>query len=387
MSRGNHADNHEEDLEAGAEDGAGAAAGHGAEDGAGDGADGPVELPDLADALEVVEDFLLGEQPSLTRVEVAERAGVPSAVAEQMWRLMGFPHQTDDAVAFTPADVEALRLAHDLMELGILGPDSQAALVRTWGRSFARLAEWQTSLLTDVAVEGPDPQQRLTELAGSVLPRVEKLQSYVWRRHLASATSRMLSVDSTGSAVTRLAVGFVDIVGYTSQSKNLTERELVDWLEHFEDAATGLVVDHGGRLIKTIGDEVLFVADDPSAAAEVALALAARGADPEDRLPQVRAGIAYGEVVSRLGDVFGPTVNIAARLTSVARPGTVLVDRGAYEALSGRPGDDGPAGDDGPTAADDSDGEDADSPYAFRRTRRTPVKGYARLQPWVLRRR
>jgi adenylate cyclase len=287
------------------------------------------------------------------------------------------------------------------MELGILGPDSQAALVRTWGRSFARLAEWQTTLLTDVAVEGPDPQQRLTELAGSVLPRVEKLQSYVWRRHLASATSRMLAVDSTGSSVTRQAVCFVDIVGYTSQSKNLTERELVDWLEHFEDEATGLVVDHGGRIIKTIGDEVLFTADDPVAAAEVALVMAARGADAEDRLPQVRAGIAYGQVVSRLGDVFGPTVNVAARLTSVARPGTVLVDQGAHEALSGPAGADPDGGDTRPEAepaagADAEgrreggrDGEEAgaEAPYTFRRMRRTPVKGYARLQPWVLRRR
>ncbi len=335
---------------------------------------GAVELPDLTDALEVVEGFLLGERPSLTRVEVAERAGVPLEVAEQLWRLLGFPNQTDDAVAFTEADVQALELTHDLMKLGILGPDSQAALVRTWGRSYARLAEWQTNLLTDVAIEGPDPERRLTELAGSVLPRVEKLQSYIWRRHLASATSRMLAVDSPGSAVTRQAVCFVDIVGYTSRSKTLTEGELVDWLEHFEHEASGLVVDLGGRIIKTIGDEVLFVADDAVAAAEIALRMTERGADDQDRFPHVRAGMAHGDVVSRLGDVYGPVVNIAARLTSVARPGTVLVDRGAYEALSGRSADDGT--DEGDTSS-----------YAFRRMRRTPVKGYARLQPWVLRRR
>ena len=147
-----------------------------------------------------------------------------------------------------------------------------------------------------------------------------------------------------------------------------------------------LVVDHGGRVIKTIGDEVLFVADDPAAAAEVALAMAERGEDPRDRMPQVRAGLAYGAVVSRLGDVYGPTVNIAARLTSVARPGTVLVDRGGYEALSGRPEDAEPEGE-GSGGAGGESGGDADAPYVFRRLRRTPVKGYARLQPWVLRRR
>jgi adenylate cyclase len=348
--------------------------GPGTDPGSASGEPGAVELPDLGGALEVVEEFLLGEQPSLTRVEVAERAGVPVVVAEQLWRLLGFPHQTDDAVAFTEGDVEALRLSHDLMDLGVLGPDSQAALVRTWGRSYARLAEWQTSLLADVAVEGPDPEQRLTELAGSVLPRVERLQSYIWRRHLASATSRLLATDSPGAAESPQAVCFVDIVGYTSRSKALDEGELVDWLEHFEDEATGVVVDLGGRIIKTIGDEVLFVADDVTAAAEAALTMTARGADDQDRFPRVRAGIAHGPVVNRLGDVYGPVVNIAARLTSVARPGSVLVDRGAYEALTGRSGEDeDPAG--APDAA-----------YAFRRMRRTPVKGYSRLQPWVLRR-
>jgi adenylate cyclase len=336
----------------------------------------PVDLPDLTNAVEVVERFLLGEQPGLTRVQVAERAGVPLVVAEQLWRLLGFPNQTDDALAFTEADVEALRLAHDLVELGILGADSQAALVRTWGRSYARLAEWQTNLLTDIAIEGPDPERRLTELTASVLPRVEKLQSYIWRRHLASATNRLLAVDASGSAVSQQAVCFVDIVGYTSRSKNLAQGELVDWLEHFEAEATGLVVDHGGRIIKTIGDEVLFVADDATAAAEVALRMAERGEDDEDRFPRVRAGVAYGDVVSRLGDVYGPVVNIAARLTSVARPGSVLVDRGAYEALSGRSSEEDDAGD-----------EAEDSAYTFRRMRRTPVKGYSRLQPWVLRRR
>lgn len=337
---------------------------------------GPVDLPDLTNAVEVVERFLLGEQPGLTRVQVAERAGVPLVVAEQLWRLLGFPNQTDDALAFTEADVEALRLAHDLVELGILGADSQAALVRTWGRSYARLAEWQTSLLTDIAIEGPDPERRLTELTASVLPRVEKLQSYIWRRHLASATNRLLAVDASGSAVSQQAVCFVDIVGYTSRSKGLGQAELVDWLEHFEAEATGLVVDHGGRIIKTIGDEVLFVADDATAAAEAALRMAERGEDDEDRFPRVRAGVAYGDVVSRLGDVYGPVVNIAARLTSVARPGSVLVDRGAYEALSGRSSEE-----------DDPGDEAGDSAYAFRRMRRTPVKGYSRLQPWVLRRR
>lgn len=332
----------------------------------------------IPDALERIEVYLLGEPPSLTRLQVAEQAAVPIVVAEELWRLLGFPHPDDDTIAFTPADVDALVMTKSLMRLGVLSPDSQAALVRTWGRSFARLAEWETTLLADVAASG-DPETKLTELADEVLPRVEALQSYIWRRHLASAASRLLAVQSPGSPTVTQAVGFVDIVGYTSQSKKLDEHELVEWLERFEDIATGIVVDHGGRIIKTIGDEVLFVTDDPATAAEISLLLTERGAQPDGGFPSVRAGVAYGEVVNRLGDVFGPVVNVASRLTSVARPGSVIVDEGMYEHLSGRKSADSD-GDGDATEYDDS------SAYRLRRMRRLSVKGYSRLQAWVLKR-
>lgn len=320
----------------------------------------------LAAAMQSIEGHLLGESPSLTRLQVAEESGVPMEVAVELWRFLGFPQSADDDVAFTHADVEALRLSHDLMKLGILSPDRQAALVRTWGRSFARLAEWQTTLLADVAFESDDPASQLTVLAEQVLPKVESLQSYVWRRHLASAASRMMAIETAGSPATRLAVAFVDIVGFTSRSKEMGETELVQWIEYFEAECSGIVVDHGGRVIKNIGDEVLFVSEDVEGAAETALVMTERGQDERDEFPSVRGGLAYGDVVARLGDVFGPTVNIASRLTSVARPSTVLVDDGAQEALA--------------------PSEGAHGPFDLRRIRRTPVKGYSKLQPWALRR-
>ncbi|WP_241153790.1 adenylate/guanylate cyclase domain-containing protein [Nocardioides pantholopis] len=319
-------------------------------------------FPELAGALETVEEVLLGEAPTLTKSEVAARAGVPLALAETLWRLLGFAHATDDDVAFTAADVRALEETATLVGVGVLSPDRQAALVRTWGRSYARLAEWQTRLLADLALDSEDPVDQLSDLAAEVLPLVESLQSYVWRRHLASAASRTLAVESPASPVRSAAVCFVDIVGYTARSKELGEAELVAWLETFEQACADLAVEHGGRVIKNIGDEVLLVADDPADAAEIALVMAARGQDEDDPFPAVRAGLAHGDVVSRLGDVFGPVVNIASRLTSVARPGTVLLDRGAHEALADHPA------------------------YTLRQVRRTSVKGYAKLQPWVLRR-
>src|SRR3954469_22739399 len=172
--------------------------------------DGENDASGLSEALETVEKHLLGQAPTLTRVQVAEAAGVPIEVAQELWRLLGFAEQSDDAVAFTQADVDALEHTHELVKLGILSPDRQAALVRTWGRSFARLAEWQTTLLTDLALDSPDPVRQVTDLASQVLPRVEALQGYVWRRHLASAGNRLLASDAAGSDTFRLAVAFVD---------------------------------------------------------------------------------------------------------------------------------------------------------------------------------
>jgi adenylate cyclase len=320
----------------------------------------PLVEPDL-------ERLLLGAELTLTRQEVADRAGVPLELAEELWGQLGFPHAADDDVAFAENDVVALQRTAELVALGILEPGSQSALVRTWGRSYARLAEWQVGLLAGIALKDDDPAARLDELVGTVLPHVEELQSYVWRRHLLGAARRLLPHAAPGEDVELpMAVGFVDIVGYTSQSRNLSEGELVDLVERFEDETTRLVVEAGGRVIKTIGDEVLYVADEPRTGVDVALALTGRGEDGDDDFPRVRAGVAYGPVTSRLGDVFGPTVNIAARLTSVARPGTVLVDAGAHEVL-----------------AADLEHDD----LRLSRVRRVSVKGYRNLEPWVVRRR
>ncbi len=326
-------------------------------------------------AIDSLEERLLGERPTLTQAEVAERAGISLEVARELWHLLGFAHAEPDERAFTEGDVQALTLTQDLINLGIITQDSQDGLVRTLGRSFARLAEWQVSLLAETAVEtGIDPTEGILALADEVLPRVEDLQNFIWRRHLMNAASRMMAVAGAGARTTNKAVCFVDIVGYTSRSRTLSDRELVTWLEAFESAALDTVIERNGRIIKNIGDELLIVTDTAEDAAAIAVELTRRGADDDDDFPSVRAGVAYGEVVTRLGDVFGPVVNIAARLTSVARPGSVLVDRGMYAALTGSE-DDGSA---------DREPEHGDSPYRLRRLRRVSVKGYSRLHAWAL---
>ena len=320
------------------------------------------------DLVNLVQRVLLGEDPTLTRFDVAAEAGIEPAITQELWRLLGFPLAADTDVAFTTSDVEAARVSMELMQLGVVSPESQAALVRTLARSSARLAEWQTRLLVEARVGISD--EDYVALISQVLPRIELLQNYIWRRHLAGASAALLITEDSASAGTQLAVCFVDIVGYTSRIKQLDEAEFVDWIERFEAEVTAVVVDHGGQVVKTMGDDALFIVEDPRTAAEIGLILTARGSDEDDVFPAVRVGIAYGHVVHRLGDVFGTTVNIAARLTSIGRPGTVIADQGVHDLL----------------CADHAPAETHSVDLAFRRLRRRPIKGFSRLDGWAIRR-
>jgi adenylate cyclase len=129
-------------------------------------------------------------------------------------------------------------------------------------------------------------------------------------------------------------VGFVDLVGYTAMSQMLDDDELSALVTRFGDVSHDTIVPAGGRIVKTIGDEVMFITDNAATAADIALTLVTLTA-ADDVLPDVRAGLACGAVLAREGDYFGPVVNLASRLTEVARPGSVLVDATVADALTG----------------------------------------------------
>lgn len=317
---------------------------------------------DPALLIDVAGHYLFDSAPSLTQREVAEAAGVSLDDANAMWRYLGFPAVGDDKVAFTSADVEALKVTKRLTDLGIVEPERMPQFVRSMGRSFSRLADWQTRLLLSSMSNDDSSDQPPLETLSEVIPMVEEVQSYIWRRHLLSTASRIALSGTASAGDSPAVVGFVDIVGYTSRSRQMSSRALGEMVEWFERVVTDLVVEHGGQVVKTIGDEVLYQLTDPVEAGHLALELVER-AETDDRFPEVRVGTALGPVLARLGDVFGPTVNLASRLTSIARTGRVLIDSELADILR-----------------DDSDH------FRLRRTRRTSVKGYEHLEPWSLKR-
>ncbi|ONI67508.1 adenylate/guanylate cyclase domain-containing protein [Kribbella sp. ALI-6-A] len=322
------------------------------------GASGP--SPDLAGLAKEFERALLGGKREFTRVQVSERAGISHDRAERMWRALGFATVPDDEVAFTADDVEALRLVAALEDDGFIDPAVESSLARKLGQTQSRLASWQSAMFLDFLAQAKLPADEAIEVAGMLLPAMERLQTYVWRRHLAAAAGRAVAGSDELARGVR-AVGFADIVSYTRLTRRLSEAALGELIERFEGMTADVVAQHGGRVIKSIGDEVLFVTDTAAQGAEIALALQDQVATAGD-LPELRIGLAYGGILIRLGDVYGETVNLAARLTSECKPGRVLADRELAAALDGHPA------------------------YRVRRLRRVSVRGYHHLTPYALQR-
>jgi adenylate cyclase len=280
-----------------------------------------------------LEELFLGARQRHTRFEVAEAAGMSPVVARRHWRALGFANVADDAKVLTDADVRALRELKSLLKDGLITEDEAVRVTRALGQTTARLAEWFAEefidrLRTNEEALGDDPMRAAYDAVKAGLPTMEDLLLYAWRRHLAAVVTRVNeAVAGDGETPHQmLAVGFADLVSFTRLSRRLELADLADLVDSFETIASDIVAAYHGRLVKTLGDEVLFVAEDPVAATEIALQLVEQlGAHPE--IPDIRVGVAYGEVLGRLGDVFGTTVNLASRLTSIAAPGTIVIDR------------------------------------------------------------
>ncbi|WP_438387765.1 adenylate/guanylate cyclase domain-containing protein [Actinopolyspora saharensis] len=282
-----------------------------------------------------VERSLLGGEPRYRKSEVARLAGVELSRAERLWQAMGFAHVSDEAVVFTDFDIAALRTVVRLVSAEVIPPELETAVARSLAQTMSRLAEWQMGLFKSVLGDSFTGDLETTaQVAEAILPVMEHLQDYVWRRHLSAIAARELNEDENRAEEPTLVVGFADIVGYTRLIRDYSEIELAGLIDTFEELVTGVIAENHGRVVKTVGDEVLFVADTAEDAGEIALALNERVAE-EPRLPPLRIGLASGQVLARFGDVYGSTVNIASRLTTLARPASVLVDRECASELRG----------------------------------------------------
>jgi adenylate cyclase len=287
----------------------------------------------------VLDQLVLPGQPRYSADEISRLSGVERENANRLWRAMGFPDVVDGERVFYDADLEAVRSFVDQAK-ALWMPDEQGVYeARVVSSAMSRVAEVTTDQLVATVAQLRTSGVSDAEIASSVLDMfdvdaIERELGYIYRRQLQAAIWRRLGESHSTGVEPSLSVGFVDLVRFAALTEQVAEDELDRLVARFEDLAHETVTRHRGRVVKMIGDAVMFVADDPVAAVEVAAELV-QIYEADELLPPARAGLAYGPVLARGGDYFGPVVNLAARIVDVARPNTVVVSDELREALAG----------------------------------------------------
>lgn len=319
------------------------------ESGSGFNAHGDAQDPQRLDLARRLDESLLGG-PAIYDVDQLEAVtGVTQERIRQFWQVLGLPLSDADTAIFTEQDADMVRNFYAFADAEGLDDRTVKSLVRSVGHTTERLALWQAEALVEHMLFShrlDDASARLQVLAriSDLAPLFEQQLLHSWRRQTAALAGRwsvefsgVRTADETGQGLLPLprAVGFADIVSFTSQTAKMRSSELSDFVSEFETAARDVITEAGGRVVKTIGDAVLYIADDVYTGAKVALGLSQAGRDDQENLPQVRVSLVWGRVLSRFGDVFGSSVNLAARLSDEAEPGSVLLDPATAALLAG----------------------------------------------------
>lgn len=311
---------------------------------------------DAKAAVGALERALLGENRSMTRREAARGGDVSLLSARKIWRALGMPNLKDEDVYFTSADSEALGTVSAMVRSGHVTEDGILSIVRSVGQMMDRMVAWQVEALVEdmVAHQGmsdAEARRELLNVLPELLNELEDLMRYGYRRQLNAAVVRLAlkaekPVVGNDDAVSDDAVsdyralplvrgiGFADLVSFTSLSRQMSEKTLASLVQHFEQRCAEVVAVGGGRIIKTVGDEVLFMTESPEAGARISLTLS-QIIREDPNLPEARVAFVWGRILPRLGDVYGPTVNLASRLVALAEPGSVMTDASTANVLEG----------------------------------------------------
>ncbi len=274
-------------------------------------------------------DLVFAAAEGLTARDVAALSGAPVDEVMGIWRALGVEVPGPETPMFSTDDVSLVRTLSSIDLFTVAESDE---ILHVIGSALARVADaaiafYVQTVESDLAASGADTllmAQKGSRAARTALDLGDSLGA-VFAHLLRDGVDRQRRAQAHVSdrALFRVAVGFVDLVGFTPLSHRMDSRELSSFIGQFENRAFRLAAEHGGRIIKHIGDEVMFVAIDPVAGCELALALMTEflgeGIQP-------RGGIAFGDVVARQGDYYGEVVNLASRLADLAIPGEVLAD-------------------------------------------------------------
>jgi adenylate cyclase len=292
-------------------------------------------------ALLPVERILAGEGARYTAREVAERARVDPERVARLWRVLGLPVPDADERVYSEDDVRAIERTRRFEEAGFT-EDAQMEASRVIGHAMAQVADALRGITRRTFI-GPgsterDVGLRYAEAARATVPLLGPVLEYVLAVHLREqirqdvvAAADLARGPGAGSAT--VTVCFADLIGFTRLGEELPAEELGAVGGRLGELAAE-IVRPPVRLVKLIGDAAMVVSRETDPVLGAALALIeAADAEGED-FPQLRAGVARGEAVAHGGDWYGRPVNLASRVTQIARPASVLATAEVKEAAS-----------------------------------------------------
>jgi len=287
-----------------------------------------------------VERAIAGDGPRYSAREVAEISGLDLDLLRRFRAALGVPYRDPDEKIGTDADLQAAIRTKAIIDAG-LPPEGILQSARTIGMGMARVAEANRELVVR-NLAGPSDNERdlannLAATAVALLPLVGESLTYAFQANLLEQVRRDvigaadLVTGGVGGAVKR-SICFADLVEFTSLGEEIAPEELGEVAGRFEELATDIAA-APVRLVKTIGDAVMLVSPEAEPLVAAALDLVAAAAAEGDQFPVLRAGIATGPTLPQAGDYYGRSVNLASRVTGIARPGSVLVDTPTRDAV------------------------------------------------------
>jgi adenylate cyclase len=271
--------------------------------------------------------------------EVCARTGISMELLAALRRAHGVPVPDPDAKVFGEIDVEAAELSGVFSARGV-SDEQMVNVTRVLARGLAQAGEAMRSLLLELVLEPGtselDLAQRYATAVESFMPLVGPMMEQMTRLHLRHAVrTEVISAAErqAGSlpGARDVTIAFADLVGFTRLGEELPPEELGRVADRLEQL-TGDVVAPPVRLVKTIGDAVMLVSPEPEPLVAVALDLLAASDAEGEGFPQLRVGVAAGKALNRAGDWYGRPVNVASRVTQIARPGSLLATREVREA-------------------------------------------------------
>jgi class 3 adenylate cyclase len=277
----------------------------------------------------IAADLALRRGERFTRADLAAASGLTPAALEELLLAAGLPPIAPDEPAFTAEDTAAFAA---FVHAGkMFGADAALQFSRVIGSSLARIAEATISLfIRTIEIRIREAGAGELVLARANLEAISELGTLppviqsMLRWHLETATRRFREGrDPSSLETSRLTVGFIDVVGFTPLARRASTHDLGAIVDRFEALTNDVAAAHDGRVVKLIGDAVMFVTVRAADACEIALTLIERFAD--DPVVTPRGGLASGQLLMRGGDYYGPTVNLAARMGDLAVPNEILV--------------------------------------------------------------